>query len=102
MTENEKVKAKEFYTQLLNDIKAKAPALDMLFLDESVSAYTENLIDKSSLLQFLSNRPAGLEIILTGHKPPSELLDMADYISEIKKVRHPFEKGEKARKGIEW
>lgn len=102
MTEHEKIKAKDFYNQLLHNIKAKALELDMLLLDESVSVYTENLIDKKLFTQFLDNRPTGLEVILTGHKPPSELIEMADYISEIKKIRHPFERGEKARRGIEW
>ncbi len=102
MTEPEKIMAKDFYSQLLHDVKAKAPELDILLLDESVSVYTENLIDKRMFIEFLDNRPTGLEIILTGHIPPPELIEMADYISEIKKIRHPFEKGEKARKGIEW
>ena len=49
----------------------------------------------------LRERPAGLEVVLTGRNPPPELIELADYISEIKKVKHPFDKGIAARDGIE-
>ena len=48
-----------------------------------------------------SERPEGLEVALTGRDPAPELLELADYVSEIRKVKHPFDNGLKARKGIE-
>ena len=53
------------------------------------------------LLDFLDNRPQGLEVVLTGRDPAPELLSRADYITEMKKIRHPFEQGIPARLGIE-
>ena len=45
--------------------------------------------------------PENLEVILTGNTPSQKMIDAADYVSEIRKIKHPFEKGQRARKGIE-
>ena len=50
---------------------------------------------------FLDSRPQNLEVILTGRDPGEELLKRADYISEIRMIRHPISRGQKARGGIE-
>jgi len=50
----------------------------------------------------LKGRRKGIEVVLTGRNAPRELVDYADYVSVIEKVKHPFDKGTKARKGIEW
>ena len=60
------------------------------------------LIPNKEAVQFLKDRPDNLEVVLTGRDPSDELLELADYISEVKMVRHPFEKGIRARKGIEY
>ncbi|MDD2418415.1 MAG: cob(I)yrinic acid a,c-diamide adenosyltransferase [Oscillospiraceae bacterium] len=101
MTHEDRKQAYEFYTALFNRIKESAVNLDVLLLDEAVSAVTENLLDADLLYDFLQNRPQGLEVIITGRNPPERLMDMADYISEIKMIRNPYDKGIKARKGIE-
>lgn len=49
----------------------------------------------------MKNRPEGLEVALTGRDPAAELVELADYVSEVRKVKHPFELGIHARKGIE-
>ena len=54
------------------------------------------------MLAFLRGKPEGLEIVLTGREPAPELLDLADYVSEIRKRKHPFEQGIAAREGIEF
>ncbi|MDD2361402.1 MAG: cob(I)yrinic acid a,c-diamide adenosyltransferase [Oscillospiraceae bacterium] len=101
MTDEERNQASEFYTALFTEIKKSAVNLDVLLLDEVVSAVTEKILDAELLYDFLQNRPQGLEVIITGRNPPDRLMDMADYISEIKMIRHPYEKGIKARPGIE-
>ena len=70
--------------------------------DEFISAYNHGFIDQKKALHFFLNRPEHLEVVLTGRDPSDELLELADYISEVKMVRHPFEKGIRARKGIEY
>ena len=73
----------------------------MLVIDEFMSAYEHGLIDQKKALSFLVNRPQGLEVILTGRDPGEELLELADYVTEMKKRKHPFDQGVGARRGIE-
>jgi cob(I)alamin adenosyltransferase len=54
------------------------------------------------VLSFLQQVPEQTEVVLTGRNPPASLLEKADYISEIRNIRHPYEKHIKARKGIEF
>lgn len=75
---------------------------DMLILDEFFAAYNCNLLDKefaSRLVFGIHNRT---ELVLTGRDPEQQFFDLADYVSEIKAVRHPYEKGISARAGIEY
>jgi cob(I)alamin adenosyltransferase len=102
MSEAEHNQAKDFYHQLISQIKQEIEMFDMLLLDEAVAAVTEDLLDMQCLIDLIKNRPSKLEIIITGRKPPKQLYDIADYISEIRNIRHPYEKGITARKGIEW
>jgi cob(I)alamin adenosyltransferase len=53
------------------------------------------------LLEFLKNKPNHLEVVLTGRNSSEELLEYADYVSRINKIKHPYDKGIKARVGIE-
>ncbi|NLN81485.1 MAG: cob(I)yrinic acid a,c-diamide adenosyltransferase [Clostridiales bacterium] len=102
MSEDERRTAREFYTGLLEKIKNLSSEFDFILLDEAVSAVTESFIELASLLEFIKNRPSGLEMVITGRNPPEELINAADYISEIRCAKHPYQKGIGARKGIEW
>ena len=51
---------------------------------------------------FLDHRPADLEVVMTGRKPPEELLLRADYVTEMEKIKHPFDRKILARRGIEY
>ena len=84
---------------------APAPAVeryDMLVIDEFMAAYNYGLIPHGEALEFLREKPDHLEIVLTGRDPDESLKEMADYISEIRKVKHPFDRGITARRGIEY
>lgn len=52
-------------------------------------------------MDYLKTKPLLAEVVFTGRNPDKELLSLADYVSEIKKVKHPFDRGIKAREGIE-
>ena len=65
-----------------------------------MSAYNHGLIEQKRALDFLLRRPEHLEIVLTGRDPGEELLKLADYVTEMRKVKHPFDEGIAARKGI--
>jgi cob(I)alamin adenosyltransferase len=75
---------------------------DVLILDEIMAAMGNGLLDIKRVVDFLKSKPEKMEVILTGRNVPKEIMDLADYISEIAKVKHPFEKGIGARKGIEF
>lgn len=77
-------------------------AYDVLVLDEFMAAYRYGVISRESALEFLRERPESLEIVLTGRGPDESLVELADYVSEILKVKHPFDRGIRARKGIEY
>ena len=74
----------------------------MLILDEVMDAWALGLIDHEAVLTLLQSRPANVEVVLTGHPPPDELRALADYISEVHKVRHPYDSGVLARRCIEF
>ena len=101
MDEKEKSEARDMYGKLFEKATKKADEYDMLILDEAIGAVGGGIIDKNRLVDFIKNKPKKLELVLTGRNPDSELMALADYISEIKKVRHPYDKGITARKGIE-
>jgi len=75
--------------------------IGLLVLDEIIAADNAGLVEHNKLIDFLKNKPDNLEVVLTGRNPSEDLKDMADYISDIVKVKHPFDKGISARTGIE-
>ncbi len=74
---------------------------DILVLDEINVAVWYNLVTIEDVLEFLDKRPDHIEVILTGRNAPDELLEVADIISEMKKIKHYYDDGILARKGIE-
>lgn len=75
---------------------------DVLVADELLDAINLGLVDLAEAVAWLHGRPAGLEVVLTGRDPAPELVELADYVSEVKKVKHPFDRGVAARRGIEY
>ena len=73
---------------------------DLIVLDEIVDAINLNLIDEARFISLLSEKKC--EIIMTGRNPSEKLIEISDYVSEVKKIKHPFDKGICARKGIEF
>lgn len=73
----------------------------MLVLDEIMAAVNLNVADFHKLLDFLRNRPENIEIVMTGRDPKPELIEIADYVSEVKKIKHPYDRGINARVGVE-
>jgi cob(I)alamin adenosyltransferase len=103
MTPEEKRQRKEYYEDQLRMVTKKAvdEDYDVLFLDETIYTIRAGLLSEELVLDFLKNKPEHLEVILTGQDPSPALLDAADYVSEIRKVKHPFDQWTHARRGIE-
>ncbi len=104
MSPDEKRERLAFYNRQLLMVTQKAcnEHYDVLFLDEAIYAVRAGLLDEPLLLGFLHDKPADMEVILTGQGPSRELIEIADYVSEIHKIKHPFGKGLAAREGIEY
>lgn len=75
---------------------------DLVIFDEFSAACSMGIIGRESALNVVMNNKDKVEIVITGREPPKELLDCADYISEIQSLRHPYDSGKPARKGIEF
>lgn len=82
--------------------KAKEQEYDLLFLDETLYTIDAGLLSEELLIEELKKKPTKLEVVLTGRNPSEQLIELADYVSEIKKVKHPFEQGISSRKGVEY
>ncbi len=104
MTEEQKKEAAVYYSQLLESTLEKAvkEEYDLLVMDEIMAVCNYGLVDEEKVREFLVDRPEGLEVVLTGRNPSKELTDLADYVSEIHKIKHPYDQGLNARKGIEY
>lgn len=102
LTPEEKAEAGEYYTGLLEDAFQRAGGFDLLILDEILGACSTGMVDEARLLALLEQKPDALEVVLTGRGPSEALQDMADYVTEMKMVKHPFERGVPAREGIEF
>lgn len=98
-SEEEKSKIKNALNEAKTNMLSGEYAL--IVLDEIfVSIYFE-LIDKEEVISFISAKPDNIELILTGRYCPQEIIDKADLVTEMKEVRHYYEKGVLARRGIE-
>jgi cob(I)alamin adenosyltransferase len=74
---------------------------DVVILDEVSIAVKWGLIDPAEVVRLVNERPPGVEMVLTGRYAPPEFLDMADLITEMRNVRHPYQKGVLSRQGID-
>ncbi|MDH4101429.1 MAG: cob(I)yrinic acid a,c-diamide adenosyltransferase, partial [Nitrospirota bacterium] len=82
--------------------KIAGTKVDLLVLDEVLSAVNGNWITLEEIIKFLDERPEHTEVVMTGRDAPPELVRIADYVTEMLKIKHPFDFGTKARKGIEF
>lgn len=82
--------------------KLKSKAYDIVILDEIITALSSNLISEEDIQKILDAKPYNTELVMTGRGASQWLMDKADYVTEMRMVKHPFEKKVKARKGIEF
>ena len=75
---------------------------DILILDEINVAISLGLLETQDILRLIDLKPDGIELVLTGRGAPNEIVEAADLVTEMKEIKHPFNKGIEARKGIEY
>jgi len=75
----------------------------LLILDEILYAANRELIEPDDLIELVTGKPEGLEVVLTGgHQKPAYIYDHADLITEVGKEKHPIDAGQRARQGTEY
>ena len=99
ITEEDKILAKKGFEECKKAIFSGK--YHIVILDEINVAIYFKLIDTKDVVELLKTRPEGVEIVLTGRYAPEELIKMADLVTEMKEVKHYYQKGIEAREGIE-
>lgn len=98
---------KKLKKEILRDIKKAKKALksgryDVVMLDEIINCVSGRFVPQKAVLELVRAKPKCVELILTGRGATRRLIACADYVSHIKKIKHPFDKGLLARRGIEY
>ena len=104
MTEAEREETRRIHDSNLAQAMALAHdgACDLLVLDEVSDAFRLGLLDTHGLFAFMRAKPDALEIVMTGHEALPDFMDIADYVTEMKKHKHPYNRGIIAREGVEF
>ncbi len=104
MTPEQKREQTDIHNQMLDMIftAIRKGEYDLIVLDEITYPYQWKLIDERKLQEMVLAAKGVAELVCTGRSPDTFFLGQADYVSEMKCVRHPFEKGIRAREGIEY
>ena len=98
---NEDIKLAEQALQLAKKV-VESGEYDIVILDEINVALNLELISLEKVLELIKSKPKRVELVLTGRYAPNEIIEVADLVTEMKEVKHPFNKGYEARKGIEY
>ena len=106
LSEQEKVELKQVCRDCLGEVEKKRKeeigGYKMLVLDEIMAVMKYEIITVNEMLEFLKRMPKDMEVVMTGRNPDPRLVEAADYVSEIRKIKHPYDRGIGARKGIEF
>ena len=105
MNEEEKQAARAVQQKMLNEAVRLVDEgqVDLLVLDEAGSLCELDMLeDMNTLRQLVEHKPAGLELVITAHKPAQWLMDAADYCTKMPPPRPPFDGGLRGRRGVEF
>lgn len=100
MTESERKNTSDCIKETIKHIYDKK--CDLLILDEIICVFDLSIIDREELLSIIKSKPETCELVLTGRNMPEFFTEFADYVSEIRCIKHPYEKGVDARESIEY
>ena len=100
MNGEQRASAGRCYRAYLSELLRLSRDFDVLVLDEIFAACRHDMVDRNALLSYLDG--VHPEVVMTGREPDGPLCERADYITEMQKRKHPFDRGIPARKGIEY
>ncbi|MBI4918474.1 cob(I)yrinic acid a,c-diamide adenosyltransferase [archaeon] len=75
---------------------------NVVILDEVNCVLDKSIVPMEALFKLINEKPKNVELILTGRGAPKELMERADYVNEVNGIKHPYDRGILARKGIEY
>ncbi|MCV0393610.1 MAG: cob(I)yrinic acid a,c-diamide adenosyltransferase [Nitrosopumilus sp.] len=82
--------------------KIQSKNYDIIILDEVNYAVNLGLVSLNDVLNLIKSKPKELDLVLTGNYAKEEVIEMADLVTEMKEIKHPFQKGIKAKRGIDF
>ena len=86
----------------ISTTKIQSGNYDIVILDEVNYAINLGLVKLEDILNLIKSKPSTLDLILTGNHAKDEIIELADLVTEMKEVKHPFQQGKKAKKGIDF
>jgi len=99
--EKEDVKLAQEALQLAEKVLESAE-YDVVILDEINVALSLQLVELDRVMQLIKSKPEHVELVLTGRGASKEIIQLADLVTEMKEIKHPYGRGVPARKGIEY
>lgn len=104
MNEKEKAQAAKIFKGIFDHsvTLALTEKYDMVVFDEIIDAINAEMLTESEVVEFITNAPSSMEIIMTGHNPSQKMIDLCDYVTEFKKIKHPYDRGITGRIGVEF
>ena len=103
LMQKETKKAKEFFKKIMDGIisEIEQKHYDLVILDEINILVKKGLLNKKEVMNLIKNKPQNTELVLTGRGADKEIIELSDLVTECVKIKHPYDKKIKARKGIE-
>lgn len=92
----------EHAKRMIEACRDDEPAFDLIVLDELNVALDYDYLPRAEVVELLANKPEALSIVITGRGAPAELIAIADTVTEMRAVKHAFEAGIKARRGVDF
>jgi cob(I)alamin adenosyltransferase len=80
----------------------KDPNIDLVLLDEMTYMLSYKYLDLDEVIEVITSRPKHQHVIITGRACHKAIIDLADTVSEVQSIKHAFDNGIKAQKGIDW
>jgi len=104
MSEQEKLNLKKEINQSWQRLKDNINKndYDVIILDEIMAVISNKFLSLQQVKNFIEEKPRGIELLMTGRNAPCELIELADYVTEMKLIKHPFTENIIAREGIEF
>ncbi len=99
--EREDVRLAEEALKLAEEV-IQSGKYDVVVLDEISVALSLKLINLEQVLELIECKPRNVELVLTGRDAPPEMVEVADLVTEMNEVKHPYKRGLQARKGVEY